>query len=295
MEQCEAHFSGIAVVGLGLIGGSVAKAAAQKLRLPVYGCDLSQQVLEQAMGEGVLADVLTPHNASACGLVLLALYPQAAVSWLGANAGWFNPGTVVVDLCGVKRAVEPLAELARSHGLTYVGGHPMAGTEKTGYIHSRAELFAGASMILTPPPDTDPKTLHRLEGFFIGLGFGRIQHATPEEHDRIIAYTSQLSHLLSSAYIKSPTARMQMGFSAGSFRDMTRVAWLNEEMWTELFLDNADYLAQEAEGLAYRILEYADAVRQKDGSRLRAMLAEGKALKEKVEEEAKCNSQSPSK
>ena len=275
----------VGIVGLGLIGGSMAKAA-HSCGHRVLGCDKAPEVMAQALAEGVLAGELTESALGECDLLLLALYPQAAVEHLTRWAPAVGRQCVVIDLCGVKRAVcGPLEQLARQHGFLYLGGHPMAGMEKSGYGVSRGDLFQKASMILTPAPDFPAPVLERVENWFLSLGFGRVQRSTPEEHDRIIALTSQLAHVISCAYIGSPTALGFLGFSAGSFQDMTRVARLNEDMWTELFLENRDYLAQEIDSLAQRLAEYGRAVGQGDREALYSLLQQAHQRKEFVDEQ----------
>ena len=184
------------------------------------------------------------------------------------------------DLCGVKRSVcEQLAPIAKEYGFGYIGGHPMAGRERGGFVHSSEELFTGASMILTPDQSTDMRMLETLKAFFTDIGFAGLTFSTPEEHDRIIAYTSQLAHLVSSAYIKSPEAQRRRGFSAGSFRDMTRVAHLDEAMWTELFLDDADFLAEQLDILIDHLSEYRAALKAHDAEQLQALLKDGREKK----------------
>ena len=275
----------IGVIGLGLIGGSAAKALKAHTPHLVYGADRDRQVLGAALHEGTIDGALTPERLHECDVVLPALYPGATVCWVREMAPHIAQKALMVDLCGVKRAVhEQLRPLARDRGFYYIGGHPMAGTERSGYGASAADLFGGASMILTPDADTPSPVLQKAERLFLSMGFGGVTLSTPEHHDRIIAYTSQLAHVLSSAYVKSPSATAYRGFSAGSFRDMTRVARLNETMWTELFLDNSDFLAEEVEGLSQRLTEYAAALRQRDGERLCALLREGRERKEWLEE-----------
>lgn len=269
----------VGIVGLGLIGGSMAKAA-HSCGHRVLGCDKAPEVMAQALAEGVLAGELTESALGECDLLLLALYPQAAVEHLTRWAPAVGRQCVVIDLCGVKRAVcGPLEQLARQHGFLYLGGHPMAGMEKSGYGVSRGDLFQKASMILTPAPDFPAPVLERVENWFLSLGFGRVQRSTPEEHDRIIALTSQLAHVISCAYIGSPTALGFLGFSAGSFQDMTRVARLDEDMWTELFLDDEDFLTAELEELIGHLTDYRNALRAKDTQRLHDLLKEGRELK----------------
>lgn len=276
----------IAIVGLGLIGGSAARALKAYTSHNVYGEDKNKQTELYACSCGAIDAILTEERLSACDIVFLALYPQAAVSYLRAHASYIKKDAIVVDFCGVKRAVfSAMHDLAQEFGFTYIGGHPMAGREYSGFSYASEDLFSNASMILTPPDDVSAKQLSILYPLFSQMRFQHIQLSTPEEHDHIIAYTSQLAHVLSSAYVKSPSALVHKGFSAGSFRDMTRVARLNETMWTELFLENADYLSEEIEGLAQRLLLYADAIKKKDTCTLHALLKEGRIRKEEVEGE----------
>ena len=187
---------------------------------------------------------------------------------------------ILVDLCGVKRTVvAAIAPIAEQHGFAYIGGHPMAGRERGGFTASTEDLYVGASMILTPDKRTDMRLLETLKAFFLDLGFAGLTFSTPEEHDRIIAFTSQLAHIVSSAYVKSPEAQRRRGFSAGSFQDMTRVARLDEDMWTELFLDDEDFLTKELDELIGHLTDYRNALRDRDAQRLHDLLKEGRELK----------------
>lgn len=273
----------IGIVGLGLIGGSLAKAVSQRTAHTVWGANRSAACLQKAAEEGVIAGVLDDERLGACDLVFISLYPQATVDYVRAHAAAFGKHTVVVDCCGVKEPVcGPCEALAEEYGFTFIGGHPMAGIERSGYDWSKPDLFDGASMILTPPEGTDTALIERVSGLCYAIGFGMIRLSTPSEHDRMIALTSQLAHVLSSAYVKSPAALQHIGFSAGSFKDMTRVARLNEDMWTELFFDNRDHLLDEIEGLIGRLGEYADALREGDRERMHTLLREGRERKETV-------------
>ncbi len=272
--------STIGIVGLGLIGGSMAKAVKFHTDHTVYGADLDSGTMALAFASGAIDNVLDGTSMGACDLILAALPPRALVEWAGENAPRIPPSAVLVDLCGVKRViVQAIRPLARKYGFSYVGGHPMAGKEHGGFKNSTALLFSGASMILTPDGDTGAPLLERLRRFFLSLGFGGITYSTPEEHDRIISYTSQLCHITSSAFVKSPTAQTQMGFSAGSFRDMTRVAYLDENMWTQLFLADADFLTGELDTLIGHLTEYRDAIKAGDEGQLRELLRQGRELK----------------
>ena len=270
----------VGIVGLGLIGGSMARSIKERTGHRVYGIDLDGETMSMARLCGAIDGALDGRTLPQCRLVLLAVRPGAAVQWAREHAGALSPSAVLVDLCGVKRAVvSALAPLAREHGFAYVGGHPMAGKERGGFVSSTADLYVGASMILTPDPDTPERVLDLLRAFFLDLGFAGITLSDPEEHDRIIAFTSQLAHIVSSSYVKSPEARRRRGFSAGSFQDMTRVARLDEDMWTELFLDDADFLLRELDELMRHLDEYAQALRARDAGRLRDLLRDGREKK----------------
>lgn len=272
----------IAIVGLGLIGGSFAKAISTKTGHHVIGFDLSEEVLSQAMADGSIKEVAKMDFSSA-DLILVALYPGQAIDFVHKYLPTFPKGSTVIDLCGVKRFVcdnlEPLLEAA---GITFIGGHPMAGRELSGYENSLPTLFEGASMIMTPSHSTPKTAVDDASDFFRSLGFGHIELTTPRHHDKMIAYTSQLAHVVSSAYIRCPEALDYQGFSAGSFKDLTRVAKLNEDMWTELFLHNGDFLAQQINEIIENLEQYRNFIQQKDQERLRAALGEGRKLKEQL-------------
>ena len=273
------------IVGLGLIGGSLARSIKFHSSHTVYGTDISETAVLQARMVEAIDDVLTDGNLSACDVVLIALYPQASVDWALAHIGQFKPGALVVDCCGVKRYVcERLYPAFEGRQAVFMGGHPMAGRERSGFSFAQDDLFENASMILAPAPGTDVETVRRAKEIFLSIGFGRVRFTTPLEHDEIIAFTSQLPHVMASAFVKTPQAAKHRGFSAGSFRDMTRVARLNETMWTELFLENGDLLLGETQQLIDRLTEYRDALQGRDEERLKALLREGREIKEALEE-----------
>lgn len=270
----------VGIVGLGLIGGSMAKSIKIRTAHTVWGADLDAETMMLARLSGAIDGALTDETIPQCDLVLVAIRPAAAVNWVRDNAEKLSKSAILVDLCGVKRGVcAQIEPLAKARGFAYIGGHPMAGRERGGFVHSSADLYAGAPMILTPDQNTDMRMLETLKAFFTDIGFAGLTFSTPDEHDRIIAYTSQLAHLVSSAYIKSPEAQRRRGFSAGSFRDMTRVAHLDEAMWTELFLDDADYLTEQLDILIEHLNEYRDALDARDAEKLQALLKDGREKK----------------
>ena len=278
----------VGVIGLGLIGGSMAKALSTYTEYKVFGADRDAAVLEKALSDGAVSGVLDDAQCAACDVVLVALYPGAAIRAVQERVHCIRKGALVVDCCGTNGGVcAALEPLARENGFCFIGGHPMAGREKFGYDASNAELFRGASMILTPSEDVSAEQLQRAQAFFYELGFGRMCICSPAEHDRMIAYTSQLAHVVSNAYVQSPASLSHVGFSAGSFQDMTRVARLYEPMWTELFLNNAEPLVMEIDGLVERLQAFSDAIRSGDRETLFEMLRRGRERKELLNEREK--------
>ncbi len=278
----------VGIIGLGLIGGSMAKSIKLRTEHRVYGYDVQESVLRRAQLVNAIDGVLDEKTLPSCDLFLLALYPEQIKACLKTYADVFPDGAMVVDCGGIKADICKVGfALAATRKWIFCGGHPMAGIEKSGFASARQSLFTKATMILAPPlGQVDPALMTRLvelKAFFKSIGFGRINIVTAETHDRIIAYTSQLAHVVSSAYVKSPTAMNHAGFSAGSFKDMTRVATLVPEMWAQLFLQNRKPLLEELDGLMERLAQYRDAIAQNDRPRLEALLAEGRDVKAQVD------------
>ncbi len=263
----------IGIIGLGLIGASLAACIHEHTHDTVLGRDTSENTMRAALGSGAVDGTLTDANTHVCDMIILALYPRAALQVLGEMAPHVRPGTIVLDCCGIKRAICAEGKhLAEQYGFTFIGGHPMAGRECWGYESAKADLYRGASMIITPDPEESQAAVAAVSEYFLSLGFGRVTKVTAEEHDAIIACTSQLAHVLSSAYIRSETAARHEGLSAGSFRDMTRVAALNDRMWSEIFLDNKDNLLNEIDGLIGHLQDYRDAIASDDRDTIAAMM-----------------------
>ncbi|MBQ6445242.1 MAG: prephenate dehydrogenase [Clostridia bacterium] len=270
----------VGIVGLGLIGGSMARSVKKHTIATVYGHDISPEAMALATESGAIDAPLTRETLQECDLLLIAIAPRSLVKWVEDHADAIPTTTILVDLCGVKRYIyNHIAPIAREKGFLYVGGHPMAGKEVSGFANSDRELYRDASMILCPDETADDESIDTLKAFFLSLGFGEIVFSTPEEHDRIIAYTSQLAHAASSAYIKSPTSRQRMGFTAGSYKDMTRVARLDPEMWTQLFMVNRDHMIDELQELVDNLTGYLDALKADDPAQLKKLLEEGRDLK----------------
>ena len=274
----------VGIVGLGLIGGSLAKAYKESGQAEVYGWDTDADTMLLAKTveaiDGTLDETVLPD----CDLLLLALYPGAAIEYLRAHAPEISKKTFVIDCCGVKQVVcDACFPIAEQYGFSFFGGHPMAGTQFSGFAKSRSSLFRGASMILVPPRFDDIAQLDQAKQLLAPVGFGRTVVTTAGKHDEMIAFTSQMAHIVSNAFIKSPAARQHKGFSAGSYKDLTRVAWLNETMWTELFMDNRQKLIREIDILMHSLEEYKEAMQQEDALRLKELLREGRICKEEVD------------
>ena len=273
----------VGVVGLGLIGGSFAKAYAEAGHT-VLATDTDAQVTAFAAVSGAVHGMLTKENLADCGLVLICVYPEAAISYMEEMGPYFGKDQVVIDCCGTKGNIVPAGmRIAREHGFTYLGGHPMAGTQYSGFKYARAGMFRGAPMVIVPPSYDDILLLSRVKELLAPAGFGSLNVTTAERHDELIAFTSQLAHIVSNAYIKSPTALDHKGFSAGSYKDMTRVAWLNPEMWAELFLDNKKNILKELDTIIDSLGEYRSAIEAGDREKLTELLLEGKLRKEQVD------------
>lgn len=273
----------VGIVGLGLIGGSLARAYA-KAGNCVFATDRDPSIIDFAMLANVVDAPLTEENIAACDLILLAIFSNAAASWLENNAMHIQKNALVIDCCGIKEQIcircFPVAE---KYGFTFIGGHPMAGSHFSGFKYSRSNLFQGAPMVLVPPRYDDPVLLARVKEALSPCNFGSFSVTTAREHDKMIAFTSQMPHIVSNAYIKSPTALNHKGFSAGSYKDLTRVAWLNPEMWAELFLSNRENVLTELDNYIKSLQKYQTAIQNNDETMLIALLEEGKRCKEEVD------------
>jgi len=277
----------VGVVGLGLMGASLCKALGAAGHR-VLGMDADSHVQGYALLTKVIEAPLDDKTTAECDFLFLAVYPGTAVETLKKLAPQIRKDAIACDLCGVKRAVcEPCFAVAAEYGFTFIGGHPMAGRQFSGIKYAKEDLYQDATMILVPKEQEDLFTLSRLRDLLKDAGFGSVTLTTAEKHDEMIAFTSQLAHVVSNAYIKSPTAREHKSYSAGSYRDLTRVAKLNETMWTELFLDNADYLGRELDHLIGALTEYREAIREGNAEELKRLLKEGRERKEEIDTEWK--------
>jgi len=273
----------VGILGLGLIGGSLARAYA-KAGHTVLAAEKDENMLSFAQLAGAVHDTLNKQSIGNCQLILLAVYSAAASSWLEENGVFVANNAMVIDCCGIKEQVcKRCFAVAERYGFTFVGGHPMAGTHFSGFKYSRSNLFQGAPMVLVPPRYDDPDLLEQIKELLAPCNFGSFSVTTAQEHDKMIAFTSQMPHIVSNAYIKSPTALTHKGFSAGSYKDLTRVAWLNPDMWAELFLGNRENILAELDTYIQSLEQYRHAIDENDAPALIKLLAEGRDRKEEVD------------
>jgi prephenate dehydrogenase len=273
----------VGIVGLGLIGGSFAWAYHEDGH-QVLAYNRTRSTLDFAMLSGAVDGELTKDNISDCDLVLVTLYPEAAINYIRDMAPYFGTKPIVIDCCGTKRVVcAACFPIAEKYGFTYLGGHPMAGTHKSGFKYARGNMYHNAPMVIVPPRFDDIELLDHVKKLLSPAGFSGVSVTTAENHDEMIAFTSQMAHIISNAYIKSPTARAHKGFSAGSYKDLTRVAWLNPQMWAELFLENKDCLLKELDIFIASLQQYKAAMESDDLPELVRLLDEGRRIKEEVD------------
>lgn len=271
----------IAVIGLGLIGGSICKALKANTFHHIMGIDTNPETIRKALEIGAIDEEITEDRLGEANLTIVALYPVPTVEVVKKNADKFRKGSIVMDVCGVKGyTVHGCTPVLDERGVYFIGTHPMAGTENSGFDYATADLFKGASYILTPTESTPQIVIDLVTTLGSCMGFGQVVIATPEQHDANIAYTSQLAHVVSNAYVKSPSLFRADGFSAGSFLDLTRVAKLNEEMWSSLFLCNKEALLFEINSIIASLEEYRDAMVNDDIDTLRDILRIGRERKE---------------
>lgn len=275
----------IAVVGLGLIGGSICKCLKKHTFHHVMGLDTDKTTIKKALDQKAIDESINTDRLGEANLSIICLYPESICEFVKNNAEKFRKGSIVIDTCGVKKSiVDACTPILNEKGVLFVGTHPMAGREFSGFDYSTDDLFDNASFIITPNDDTPQIAIDLLSTLAGSIGFGNVVTATPEKHDQVIAYTSQLAHVVSNAYVKSPSVLDFNGFSAGSFMDLTRVAKLNENMWTSLFLHNKKALLSEIDQIIKSISEYRDALNDEDYEKLHDLLKDGRVLKEKCNE-----------
>ncbi len=273
----------VGVVGLGLIGASFARAY-KEAGCKVLAYDKDSSVILMGKLGGFVDDELKPELLAKCDLVLICIYPQGTIDYVRENAGKFKKGGLVMDTGGIKRLVcDACFKIAAKNDFVFVGAHPMAGTKYSGLKHSKASMFKGAPLVIVPPVFDDMKLIDRVKAAVEPAGFGSFCLSHADKHDEMIAFTSQMAHVVSNAYVKSPTAAEHHGFSAGSYKDLTRVAWLNAGMWAELFMENKDNLCHEIDSMINELGKYKAAMEAGDQEKLQQLLQEGSDRKAELD------------
>ncbi len=275
----------IAIIGAGLMGGSILKAlkTGKKITKKTIVLDINKDILRK-IKEMSLADIATDDPKTAledADFVVMSLYPAKAIDFIRKNADNFKPGCVITDICGVKRELINTVPNLLPEGVHYVGGHPMAGTEHKGFDYSQEDIFYNCKYIIQEG-GLPGKEL--VKEFALALGAGQIVESSAEFHDELIAYTSQLPHVIAISYMLCAKERNVDEFSAGSFRDVTRVAMINDEMWSEIFCENSDMLSREVELFRKGIEQLEAYIKNRDGEGLRKEMKKASAMREKIHE-----------
>lgn len=270
----------VTIVGLGLIGGSIARSLAGKVS-KIYAIDKDKSVLDFAAEQGVI-DTAPENPLAQSDMVILCIYPNAAVDFVKENLHSFKQGAILTDAVGVKTPIMNLYNELKPN-FTYIGGHPMAGREVSGFINSMDNLFEGASFIITASDHAPKGSVDKVAALAKAIGCGRIIETTVENHDRIIAYTSQLPHVIATAMCDTPLLVKHKNYTGGSFEDVTRVAKINEFLWTELFLSNRDFLIEEIDRFQASLDRLKYAIENSDKDKLQGIMGKVRLDKEMID------------
>lgn len=264
----------IAVIGLGIIGGSMAYALHGFRNAKIAGCDTDSETLRLAAERGAVDEVYAESEMAIkdADLVIIATYPDSIVKIVKDNAERFKPGAVITDICGVKSRVSKEIEAVLQSGVYYVGSHPMAGKEVEGFTHAEAGLFKDCGFIITPSSASDKKSVRLIYEMAEYMGAGKIAVSTPYEHDEIIAYTSDLMHVAACGLCLDFNQKMNLAYTAGAFRDCTRIALINPKLWTELFMENPEQIVNELDRYMRSLESFRDAINNKDEKKLFSLL-----------------------
>ncbi len=267
----------IAVIGLGLIGGSFVKAAT-KNGYCCYGYDINKDSVKSAISDGAIVGVWSKEKPA--DIYIVALYESATIGFVKDNISSFAKGSIVIDICGNKRGVcNALTDLCNKNSINFVGTHPMQGRTTAGYSHSSTTLFDGASMIVCKDDGTDESALKKVGDFALSISFKKVVVCTPQEHDSMLSYTSQLAHIISGCYIQNEKSKTHIGYSAGSFRDLSRVAELSADMWSELMINNRDNLIKDIECYEKTLKSFKKSLQNDDYNELHRLLSKGNSMK----------------
>lgn len=278
------------MVGMGLMGTSMVKAMKSAAKITVKGLDIHRDPIDKAIRDGVLADgaVLKEEDdhvreiIRSTRFIILALYPQGILPFIAAYRDELKKGTVIIDICGLKGPFVAGAQEMMPEGCEYVGCHPMAGKETSGYDNGNAEIFLGASFIITPTEKNAPETILAIRQIAGAIGCGKIREVTPDEHDRIIAYTSHLPHVMAVSLIRSWHGTDDItSYAGGSFRDGTRVAEINAGLWSQLLITNKKELSSIVDDYMKELEDFREILEKEDEEAMTEFLKEASARKTK--------------
>lgn len=272
----------VLIIGLGLIGASLAKTLKKNTNHTILGWNRTESVAKRALEEHVIDRTGPLEELLPCAdITFINFYPNAIVPFIKKYRDFFKKNSIVTDSCGIKTKI--CRELENEKfDFYFIGAHPMAGREVSGYDNSLANLFDEASFICTPYSDTPRNKTDALVGLAQEMGFARTVVTTPEHHDEMIAFTSQIAHVLACSYVLSPLAPNHSGYSAGSYRDVSRVARINADMWTELFIDNKDALVREIDDLVSNLMKFKYCIVNEDADALHDLMEKGNKIKEEI-------------
>lgn len=272
----------ILICGLGLIGASLAKTLKKNTNHTVLGWNRTESVTEKALRDGVIDKTGDIDSLMAeADITFVNFYPEAIVPFILEHKNSFKKDSVVTDSCGIKAKICRAMEKEKLD-FYFIGSHPMAGREVGGYDNSLDNLYDNASFIVTPVDGTPRNKVDALVGLAESMGFARTVVTTPEHHDEMIAFTSQIAHVLACSYVLSPLAPSHAGYSAGSYRDVSRVARINADMWADLFIDNKEALVREIDDLVSNLMQFKYNIVNEDSPALKDLMNRANKIKEEI-------------
>ena len=275
----------IVVVGLGVVGGSFTMALKEAGYDDVYGIDINEESLEKAKKLGLIKEGFTNGQeiVKSADFIIISLYPRLVKQFIVDNKDNFKDGAVITDATGIKKLfIEDIVKILPEN-IDFVFGHPMAGREKKGIDFASSQVFKGANYILTPVARNKEENLNMIEDLVYKIGFKRVKRITPDYHDEMIGYTSQLPHSLAVALVNSDVEGRETGsFIGDSYRDLTRIANINEDLWSELFLGNKDNLLKSIENFEIELDKIKDAIKNDDKEALKEIFIKSTKRREKL-------------
>lgn len=272
----------ICIVGLGLMGGSYAGGFSKKGILP-YAINRSKEPIDYALERGWIKEgrtEITPDYLGQFDVIIICLYPHIVMEWIKENQKYLKSGAIITDVTGVKNHFVTNIQAILREDLEFIGSHPMAGREASGIDHSSSEVFEGANYIITPTEKNTDKAISLTKSIATTLGFSNISVLSPEEHDEMIGFLSQLTHCIAVALMTCRDTGALAKFSGDSFRDLTRIAKINEKMWSELFLFNKVELLKQMELFETSFIKLKDYIKNDDAASMMEMMIDSTKSRE---------------